>query len=200
MENKKAAFEMSMTTIIVIVLSVSFLILGLILIRNIYGTATKSIDTIDQKLGSELQRILTDEAQNLVIYLGETRTAQIRAGTSNFGVLIAAQTINGNPITKESDLQYNVSLVDSGSMSSCIKLITKTRTIGFFNDKLGVWLDSYDFDKSISRKIIYITIPADTPVCTQQVRVTAVDRTANPEGDILASQVFTIQVLKKGLF
>ncbi len=198
--SKKAAFEMSMSTIIVIVLSVSFLILGLILIRNIYGTADKSITGIDTQLTSELQKIFTDETKNLVIYSGTNNLVKIRAGTANFGVVVASQTINNIRIDNASQVQYKLDLIDDGSIRSCIKLLTKTRTTVLFNDKIGVWLDSTRADGPISGKIIYMTIPADTQTCTQSVRVTAIDRTAIPEGETIGFQTFTIEILKKGLF
>lgn len=197
---KKAAIEMSMSTIIVIVLSVSFLILGLVLIRSIYGVASGSITTIDSKLTSELQKIFTDETKNLVIYSGSNNLVQIRAGTSNFGILVASQTLNNIRIDNASQVQYKLELIDDGSPRSCIKLLTKTRTMALFNDKIGVWLDSYDADGPISRKLIYLTIPSDTQTCTQSVRVTAFDRTSVPEGETIGFQTFTIEVLKKGLF
>ncbi|MEK6885691.1 MAG: hypothetical protein AABX17_01880 [Nanoarchaeota archaeon] len=200
MENKKAAFEMSMSTIIIIVLSVSFLILGLVLIRNIYQVADGSITTINDKLSSELQKIFTDETQNLVIYSGTNNLVKIRAGTSNFGVLVAAQTLNNIRIDNASQVQYKLELVEGGSIKECTKVLTKTRTMGLFNDKTNVWLDSYDADGPISRKIFYMTIPADTQTCTQTVRITAIDRTSVPEGETIAFKTFTIEVLKKGLF
>jgi len=197
---KKAAFEMSMSTIIIIVLSVSFLILGLVLIRSIYSVADKSITSIDDKLSSELQKIFTDESKNLVVYSGTNNLVKIRAGTSNFGVLVASQTINNIRIDNASQVQYKIELVDDGSIRSCTKLLTKTRTMALFNDKIGVWLDSYDAEGPTSRKLIYITVPSDTQTCTQSVRVTAIDRTAVPEGETIGFQTFTIEILKKGLF
>ena len=197
---KKAAFEMSMSTIIIIVLSVSFLILGLVLIRNIYQVADKSITGIDTQLTSQLQKIFTDETKNLVIYSGTNNIVKIRAGTSNFGIAVAAQTINNLRVDNESLVQYKIDLVDDGSIRSCIRLLTKTRTTTLFNDKLGVWLDSSGADGPISGKIIYVTIPIDTQTCTQTVRVTARDRTVVPEGETIGFQTFTIEILKKGLF
>ncbi len=197
---KKAAFEMSMSTIIIIVLSVSFLILGLVLIRNIYQVADKSITGIDTQLTSQLQKIFTDETKNLVIYSGTNNIVKIRAGTSNFGIAVAAQTINNLRVDNESLVQYKIDLVDDGSIRSCIRLLTKTRTTTLFNDKHGVWLDSSGADGPISGKIIYVTIPIDTQTCTQTVRVTARDRTVVPEGETIGFQTFTIEILKKGLF
>lgn len=200
MENKKGAFEMSMSTIIIIVLSVSFLILGLILLRNIYGVADTSITSINEKLQSELQKIFTDETKNLVIYSGTDRLVKIRAGTTNFGILIAAQTLNNIRIDTPDKVQYKFELVDDGSATSCIKLLTKTRTLGLFRQKFDTWIDSSDADGPISREILYVSVPSDTRTCTQSVRVSALDKTAVAEGETIGFQTFTIEVLKRGLF
>lgn len=197
--NKKAAIEMSMGTIITIVLAVVFLILALALLRNIFQVSTSSISTIDTKLKSELNKIFTDENENLVIYLGEDRTARIKAGTSDFGVGVAAQTINNVRITEVSQVQYKIEL-DETAPKNCIKVLGKTKTIGLFNDKLDTWLDSTDVDGPTSYRIISLNIPADTQVCTQLVRVTALDKTVVPEGEVIAIKSFRIEILKKGLF
>jgi hypothetical protein len=199
-KTKKGAFEMSMSTIIIIVLSVSFLILGLVLLRSIYGISDASINTIGEKLSSELQKVFTDETKNLVIYSGTDRLVKIRAGTSNFGILIASQSLNNIRINTPDQVQYKFELVDDGSITSCIKLLTKTRTLALFQQKFDTWVDSYDADGPISREILYVTIPSDTRTCTQSVRVTALDKTAVAEGETIGFQTFTIEVLKKGLF
>ncbi|MDP1729124.1 MAG: hypothetical protein Q8L27_02895 [archaeon] len=198
--SKKGAFEMSMSTIIIIVLSVSFLILGLVLLRSIFGVADDSITSISGKLNSELQKVFTDETKNLVIYSGTDRVVKVRAGTTNFGVLIASQTLNNIRIDTPDQVQYKFELVDDGSPSSCIKLLTKTRTLGLFRQQFDTWVDSYDADGPISRSILYVSIPSDTRTCTQSIRVTAIDKTAVTEGETIGFQTFTIEVLKKGLF
>ena len=56
-ENKKAAMEMSVGTIVTIVLLMSVLVLGLVLITNIFSGATSSVKTIDDKVKSEIKFI-----------------------------------------------------------------------------------------------------------------------------------------------
>jgi hypothetical protein len=199
LKDKRAAFEMSMSTIIVIVLSVSFLILGLVLLKNIYGTSSKSINILDEKFGSELQKIFTDENRNLVIYLGEDKKASVRAGTTDFGVGIAAQTINNIRMEDKSKIQYFVSL-DESSPKSCTKILGKTRTVGLFSQKLDTWLNSTAFDGPISKFQIRVSIPTSTQVCTQLVEVTAKDFSVDPNGEVIAMDSFTLEILKKGLF
>jgi len=200
LRNKKAAFEMSMSTIIIIVLSVSFLILGLVLLKTIFQTATKSTDSIDQKLETELNKIFTDETKNFVIYLGEDNTAKIRAGTTSFNILVASQSLNNVRLADASQIQYKIELVDEGSAQSCITLIGKTKTTSLFYDKLDTWLNSSSADGPLSWKFIKFSVPVDTRVCSQTVRVTAIDKTVVPTGETIGFSSFSLEILKKGLF
>lgn len=205
--NKRAAFEMSMSTIIIIVLSVVFLILGLVLIRNIYGVADDSINSIDQQLMKEIEKMFTDEGGNVVVYLGSDRIAKIRADTTNFGIGIGAQTKFGGSIAKRSDMQYSLEL-DKSSATNCLKKngVAVTR---WFTQRLSdsqanpIYNDIEDFDSSNGFARIELTIPAGTKICTQKVFVTFKDNTdvtlAESER-IVGGTSFTIEVLRKGLF
>lgn len=200
LRSKKAALELSMSTIIIIVLGVMFLILGIVLLRGIFGVATKSITNIDDQLSGELRKIFTDGEDSVVIYLNDNNLAKIRAGTTNFGILIAAQTANNLPIDDATKVQYKLELIPETSIKSCYKLLGETKTKALFRDSFDTWLDSYDGDGAVSRKIIYLSIPGDTRLCTQQVRVTVIDRTADSTGEVLGFKTFSIEILRKGLF
>lgn len=197
---KKAAIEFSVTTIIVIVLAVIMLIMGIVLIRNIYGVSTKSVNIIDDKMTSELQKLFTDENKNFVIYLGQDKTARIRAGTTDFGIAVGAQSINNIAIDSPDKIQYKIELVDEGSSKSCIKLLGKTKTTSMFGDPLNSWVNSTSANGPVSGRIITLTISEDTRTCIQLVRVTAIDRTADVAGETIAFDTFKIEILKKGLF
>lgn len=57
MRSKKAAMEMSMGTIIILVLGVSMLILGMVLIRNIMCSGLQITKDITQGVSNEIQRL-----------------------------------------------------------------------------------------------------------------------------------------------
>ena len=54
-KNRKAAMEMSVGTIVTIVLLMTVLILGLVLVRTIFTGAIENINGIDQAVKSELK-------------------------------------------------------------------------------------------------------------------------------------------------
>ena len=51
--NKKAAMELSIGTIVIIVLAMSMLILGLVLIKTIFSGAKYNIDTMNDKVRND---------------------------------------------------------------------------------------------------------------------------------------------------
>lgn len=55
--SKKAAIEMSMTTIVVIVLSVTILIFGMIFIKNIMCSGVSIVNGLDEKIQNEVQSL-----------------------------------------------------------------------------------------------------------------------------------------------
>jgi len=49
-KNRRAAMEMSVGTIVTIVLLMTVLILGLVLVRTIFSSAKYNVDVIDEKI------------------------------------------------------------------------------------------------------------------------------------------------------
>jgi len=87
-KNKKAAMEMSVGTIVTIVLLMTVLILGLVLVNKIFRSSTSSIDQIDQAIQSEITKLFTEEGKKVVIY-PTSREISIKKGDSGgFGFSI----------------------------------------------------------------------------------------------------------------
>ena len=66
---KKAAVEMSVGTIVTIVLLMTTLILGLVLVRTIFSGAIENINSIDQSVKNEINKLFAeDNARKVVVY------------------------------------------------------------------------------------------------------------------------------------
>lgn len=199
LKRKKAALEMSMTTIITIVLSVVFLILALTVLRRMYGFQSESIGSVQDKTLQEINKLYLsgeESAQKITISLGSEKTASIRAGTDAFGIEIGAGTIAGNRINNESDLQFKLEL-DKTSPTNCIKILGESIVRSFFKTKLDTWIDSLKFSEASGATIIYVGIPPATRVCSQIVKVQARDTTLTQTDNIIGQDYFTIEVLRK---
>jgi len=202
--SKKAAIEMSMSTVVTIVLAVVFLILGLVLIRNIYGFATSSVGTIDEKLKTQLVSLFADENQPVFIK-PEDGLLQIRASTNNFGFVIGARTKNGNDVAKRSDIQYRL-YVDTNSQCIKVKKIPVATVKSWFpsvsvasgeSDNVYNSITDYTADQGFVR--VQVNIPSGTPLCTQTVFYDFVDRTDNSTSLPIGGGSFQIEVLRKAL-
>ena len=117
MQNKKAAVELSIGTIVIIVLAMTMLVLGLVLVRDIFTGATASVDSLNEKVRQEISRLFSDEDQNIVVYLGREHTAKIKQGTESFYVAIGARTPDGSS-TDRNRLKYKLSFDKDGD---CIR-------------------------------------------------------------------------------
>ena len=199
LNSKRAAFELSVSTMIIIVLAVSMLIVGLVFIRNVYKFSVDTVDNLNRKTLDEINKLFTDETQKLVIYLGEQKLAQIEAGTSNAGILIAARTESGTKIENYDDLQFKLEL-DEGTNNNCVKLLGKTLVTSFFKTPVGKWNNIQGYQADVGKAVIEIAIPEGTRVCTQVVRIETLDKTVNELGSKVVGDSFTVEIIRKGLF
>lgn len=198
-KSKKAAFELSVTTIIIIVLAVTFLILGLALLRNIFGGATQSIDDINSALGKEVQKIFADDTKTIIVYLND-KTAKIKAGTLNFNFWISAKTRFANDVKSREDIKYKLQIDKS---SDCYKKLGSSIIEKWFEDKVSSKSDVYnairEYQGDTGYAKINLNVPSGTILCTQTVLVDFVDDT-NEERQAIGGTSFTIQILRSGLF
>jgi hypothetical protein len=75
---KKGALELSIGTIVILVLAMSMLILGLVLVRTIFTGAKYNVETMNKKVEAEIGKLFVED-QRVVIYL-PNREAQIKMG------------------------------------------------------------------------------------------------------------------------
>jgi hypothetical protein len=80
MKTKKAAMELSIGTIVIIVLAMSMLILGLVLIKTIFTGAKYNVDTMNDKVRDEINKLFVENKQ-MVIYLAN-QEAKVNQGDS----------------------------------------------------------------------------------------------------------------------
>lgn len=93
MTNKKAAMELSISTIVVIVLAMSMLILGLVLVRSIFAGAKYNVDGLNKNVEAEINKLFNEKNLKTYIYLPNNQ-ADVKKGSSfslNFGIRNDAQ-------------------------------------------------------------------------------------------------------------
>ncbi|MEK6859794.1 MAG: hypothetical protein AABX54_03190 [Nanoarchaeota archaeon] len=189
---KEGAIEMSMSTIVVLVLAMSMLILGLVLVRSIFRTATNSVNELDNKVRTEITNLFVDESNKVVVKLGSDYTARITAGTTNFGIGIGAKTLSGSPATKE--LKYKLT-VDDTARENCYKILGRNGVKVLFKQNLDTYSEFDRFEGDAAFAIIQVDVPEGTALCSQKIFVDVKD------GDqTVGRTVFIVDIVRKGFF
>jgi len=69
MKNKKGALELSVGTIVIIVIAMSMLILGLVLVRTIFTAASESVDQLNDVVREQISETFRDTDKRIAMSL-----------------------------------------------------------------------------------------------------------------------------------
>jgi len=84
-KTKKGAIELSISTIVIVVLAMSMLILGLVLIKDIFEGTKYNVKELNKQVEAEINKLFNEKGDKVVIYLPDKNTIEIAQGKS-FGV------------------------------------------------------------------------------------------------------------------
>jgi hypothetical protein len=190
--NKKGAMEMSVGTIVTIVLLMSMLVLGLVLIQSIFRGATQSVNTINTQVQSEIDNLFNDGSQELVVSLGTEQTADVKQGTRNFGFVIGLSPDDPTYLMR-GECTYDIDVSNTGTYCSKLQ--------GYTTAEIKKWITSGTSnvkfskrEKGIGYDLITLNIPDSIPVCTQRFTIDV-----ECPDDYTAGTWFNINVIKKGI-
>lgn len=163
--DKKAAFELSMSTVVIIVLAMTLLVLGLTLIRKIIKMGTGVIDITDAGVRAKLNKILGEEGRDITVGLPD-KTAVGRPGGKPFNapIIVNTQDIIGDP----QDLKYIVSLEKDGE---CIEKNGEKMVESFFKMSTGKSRSFDEWEGNMAYASIDLQIPKTAKLCIQKVYV-----------------------------
>lgn len=154
---KKGAMEMSMGTIVTIVLLVSVLVMGIFFIQKISKTATNVIDLTDEQLRNEMNKLFSEDTSKKLVVYPATREVSIKKGESGgFGFSIR------NTGNAEGSFSYTIDVMEIGQgcqltqeEAANLIILGKTGT--------GIQIPSGDVLENPIK--IKFTIPDSTPLC-----------------------------------
>ncbi len=191
--NRRAALELSIGTIVVIVIGMSMLILGLVLVRTIFSGSTKSVNDLNEQVQSEILDLFDDNSGNLVVQLGSADTAKVKPG-DRFNVAIGAQHPDGEAVTRDT-LLYRVELADD-SDENCVRKLGRQRTEDLFVTRVNTWNEFGKYSGSSAFALIEIDVSEGTERCTQKVNVDMrlKDSATPSDGDS-----FILEITKQGI-
>jgi hypothetical protein len=195
-KNKKAAMEMSVGTIVTIVLLMTVLVLGLVLVRNIFSSATKSVTSIDSQVTTEINNLFTSENKDLVVTLGSGHLADVKQGSESFGFVFGYSPDNPTDLIDGNCRYY----IEASSQNTYCAGILGGGSAGA-NEARG-WLltgfENVEFDeiqKNAGYALVRMSIPEATPICLQRYTVSI-----KCNGHTTSSTFFDINVVKQGIF
>jgi hypothetical protein len=197
-KNKRAAMEMTVGTIVTIVLLMSALVLGLILTKTIFANTTENVAVINDQVKGEINNLFGDEGTGFVIKLGNQNTAKVKQGTLNFGIPIGFVPTNpGAWGPSKTNCVYNIIPVTT---SECV-------TKGYWNIasikdsiKTGYTDVKFDeFENNNGYSLIKIDVPETVSPCLQRFSV-EVKCLGTQYASEFIKKSFDLEVIKKGLF
>ena len=194
MKEKTAAMEMSVGTIVTIVLLMTVLVLGLIFVRLIFTGATENVESINKQLMNEINDLFADGDKKLVVGLGGQNSAKVKQGTTSFGVPFGFSPDNPQVwgVNKEG-CKYNIEVDDDGIY--CIDKGWANARNSIITGVSNVKFD--EVDSSNGYALMKIDVPEDIPECTQRFRITV---RCIGYSDETTTGYFDLDVIKKGLF
>lgn len=84
-KTKKAAMEMSVGTIVTIVLLMTVLVLGLVLVKDIFTGSRDSIQGINQAVKDQINKLFAEDSTRKIVLYPETREIRIKKGEDESG-------------------------------------------------------------------------------------------------------------------
>jgi hypothetical protein len=162
--NKKGQMEMSVGTIVTIVLLVTVLILGVVLIKNIFTSAKGVVDLTDQQLRNEVNKLFSEDSK-ISIY-PSTRLVEIKQETTD-GVGVGIKNLLTG-VSGDKKFSYVVAVSDTDIQSKCgVNAQTAEGWIVTGRAEEDIPIPSGDFS---TQKVLF-EIPTGAPLCTVRFRI-----------------------------
>ena len=179
---RKAAMEMSVGTIVTIVLLMFVLVLGIVLVQKIFSSAKGAIDLTDEQLKSEINKLFGEDKE-LVIYPSSRRVEikQEREDGVGIGIKNLLQGASGT-----NTFSYEVIISDASDCVETKEEVAEWFTTGKSEDDIPIAVG-----KSAIQKVLF-RIPSGTSLCTARFRVNVY-----AEGDAYATDFFDITAKAK---
>jgi hypothetical protein len=178
MRGKSGAMEMSVGTIVVIVLSMSMLILGMVLISNIFEGAQGNTNEINDKVRSQIGKLFT-EGKKTVVNL-PNQIAKIKQN-EEWGVSFGVSNLQRATDASGNDFSYVVTVADASNCGG-IDVSSWIKIGGQGNMNIAPGGDFYG--------IIRFLIPEGTPLCIARFHLEVKQGSSN-----YATDFFDVEVL-----
>lgn len=155
--SKKAALEMSVGTMVTIVLLMVFLVLGIFFIQRVSRLGLNAVDTIDSQVQSEIQKLFADEGRKIAIY-PTSREIVLKKGDTPKGFAFSVRNID----VESAGLTYST---EASDISKCGTTFTKEDADSMLLGGTGSFSLGPGDSLELPR-LVKFSVPESSPPCT----------------------------------
>lgn len=176
-KNKHGAMEMSVGTIVTIVLLMAVLVLGLVLVQKIFGSASNAVDNVDSQIQNQITKLFEDDGAKLVVYPSSREVTLKRKDDTPKGFAFAVRNNDG---TKEKELSYSVIAED---VTKCGAGFSEEDAEDLLLGSTGSYTLGPGEDTISNRDLVKFVLNENVPLCTIVYRLVIKDETGNKNYD-----------------
>ena len=157
MKSKKAAMEMSVGTLVTIVLLMSVLILGIFLVQKIFNSSTNAIDTIDNEVQNQINKLFSEEDNKIAVY-PTSRELTLRKKGDPKGFAFSVRNLG----VEIAEFSYNVAAKD---VSKCGSTFTEEDADDYLINEQGTF-SLGPGDSMVEPELVKFDLGESAPPCT----------------------------------
>jgi hypothetical protein len=157
MKHKRAAMEMSVGTMVTIVLLMIVLVLGIFFIQRIFGVGTNAIDTIDSEVLNQIEKLFSEEGKKIAVY-PTARDVSVKKGDDPKGFAFSIK----NTDKEEKNFAYTVTAED---VSDCGSGFSIEEAEGFLLGGSGSFTLGAGNTLDLPR-LVKLSVPESATPCT----------------------------------
>ena len=164
-KNRKGQMQMSVGTIVTIVLLMAVLGLGLVLVRTIFSGAVENIDNIDQSVKNEISKLFAEDDSKRMVVFPSSR--KIVIDKTDSGAEGFAFSIN-NVLNEDLSLSYTVE-ADSefGFAEKCGQRFSKEEAESWLVSGTSATLPTITQNSRLDpEELVLFDVGDDAPGCT----------------------------------
>lgn len=154
--SKKAAIEMSVGTIVVIVLSMVVLVLGIFFVQQIFNVGSGAVDSVDAEVQNQIQKLFDEDGARVAIY-PTSRRISLDQGDRDRGFAFGIS----NQETTPTNFGYSVLATDASNCQGIDESTATSYLIGGSGETGNI--GSGD---TFGPNLVTFIIPEAAPLCT----------------------------------
>ncbi len=183
MKGKNGAIELSVSTIVVLVIGMSMLIMGILLVRNIFGGAITSVNSINDGVRAQINDLFSQSDKKVVVSLPNNEVS-IKKG-ENFGIAFGIRnTIEGTGLAEPFNYKISTYSIDPGCRLTPAQADSYLG-VGSKNER-AIQLTPGDKPETL---LVKIKPADDAPLCDVQYVIEVTRGTA-----VYDSEIFTVTI------